>query len=187
MRKKIQRFVIGLVFCLSSPTFAGLNPDEDEEVPKLDTVIVEGSPIGGGGSGGSGGGGGGGSGRSWDAFDPGSEPIDIALGIASKSDVRCNAAVVAQGMSVVTSQSDLWSRQYTAQVVFRSLNLAERRSAVQGGFLRLTYADGGTEDWVMPMPQLSDGGINQPIPGSLRPPTEGAGVPKESKVCTKPV
>jgi hypothetical protein len=108
------------------------------------------------------------------------DPVEVAA-LLKMNDVRCNPLTLGDGSSKVTSQSNLVDRQAAALQIFRSLSLGQRAS--QGSALRVTYADDGTEDWLFPAPTMSNGGNSEPIAGTLKPPSSGAGIPKENKLC----
>lgn len=100
-------------------------------------------------------------------------------------DVRC--ALNTMDIRRTVSTADLIDRQIAAQAVFRSMHLlsSAKRTVTNQGFLRVTYADGGSEQWVvLPYPAFSDGGISQPMPTTLK---LGDGVvrPPKNPACAK--
>lgn len=114
---------------------------------------------------------GGGPSRVADGFG-GGDSVEVAAWLEKKGDVRCAPNVSDQTRNT-TSRSDVIDRQSAALAVFRSIPISQRKDALAGGFLKVTYADGGSEQWAVPFPSFSDGGINVPMPGTLK---QGSGV-----------
>lgn len=56
-----------------------------------------------------------------------------------------------------TSISDFLTRQLAAVNVYR---LNKFPGSIARGVLTVTYADGGSDNWIVAMPAFSDGGIN---------------------------
>lgn len=133
--------------------------------PRVDLI----SRDGGGFSHGGGWGDGGGAGSvNVVASNPAATPgVVVAAWLEKKADVRCAPAVGEQTRQT-TSHAQPMDRQMAALAVFRSIPLTQRKDAIVGGLLRVTYADGGSEQWSVPSPSFSDGGINLPMPGTLK-------------------
>lgn len=106
------------------------------------------------------------SGRAW-GDSGGAGSVTVAAWLEKKADVRCAPAVGEQTRQT-TSHAQPMDRQMAALAVFRSIPLTQRKDAIVGGLLRVTYADGGSEQWSVPSPSFSDGGINVPMPGTLK-------------------
>lgn len=115
-----------------------------------------------------GGGGGDGGGAGPVALNPAATPgVVVAAWLEKKADVRCAPAVGEQTRQT-TSHAQQIERQMAALAVFRSIPLTQRKDAIVGGLLRVTYADGGSEQWPVPSPSFSDGGINSPMLSTLK-------------------
>lgn len=107
------------------------------------------------------------------------------------SDVRC---IASSGLRETTSHSDLTTRWLAASEVYTRINSAAYviknatigtvRSPVDGITYKaytITYADGGTERWmIFPDPRSSNKIIDQPLPDSL---VKGDGRPKPTAIC----
>ncbi|MFZ6673450.1 hypothetical protein [Undibacterium sp. Xuan67W] len=97
--------------------------------------------------------------------------------MASNGDTRC--AATSPGIKNTTSLSDETDRYLAAIAVFRTMTLTGKIQANKAGYLKITFADGGTENWFVTEPMMSDGGMIKQ-PGSL---VKGDGIPK-AKTCT---
>lgn len=167
---------IPLAFAVISPLcFA----DDGGDPPQ--TVTITGQRPGGNG-GGLGGGGGTGGGCGGACHTPSQQPpseldgVDIA---SAKTDVRC-AAISDPSLRSTTSFAGQDSRYLSAISVWSLTRsyLPLRREAIKNGFITVTYADEGTENWLITAPAFSDGGL-MPVPGTLK---KGDGIAK-SKSC----
>lgn len=96
------------------------------------------------------------------------EVVKVADNIASLTDVRC--AITSGNLRNTTSQSDEIDRKLATLAVFRTIGMLSpaRRTIVSARLITVTYADGGEEKWQVLEPFFSDGGIELPMPGSLK-------------------
>lgn len=108
--------------------------------------------------------------------EPGLDEGKLDL-LAANGDIRCAAS--SDGIKKTTSRSG-WEQRYLAAIaVLKTLTLTGRMFLGKTGFLKVTYADGGTENWTVPAPMLSDGGMSANSNNSL---VQGDGIPKP-KTC----
>lgn len=145
---------------------------ETNAIQTMPTITVNG---GGGLSGGLGGSGG----------MPISEfPAIMAMiqGLAIATDVRC----LGGAYSSVVSTSDTTERWLAAESVFRAVKQWANSNSkwakgglVRGDIMSITYADGGTENWIVMSP-IPSAALEGAVPGSLR---LGNGVVKPTAIC----
>jgi len=114
--------------------------------------------------------------------DVAGEVAKVTDDLASKTDVRC--AITSEGLRETTSKSDESTRNLAAIAVYRSLGMYSpaRRTVISAKLITVTYADGGEEKWPVLHPMFSNGGIVEPMPGSLK---EKDGVVKPSQCTSK--
>lgn len=105
----------------------------------------------------------------------------------SLEDVRCTG----EAFRSVTSHADATTRWEAAESVFRvvkqSVNtwkkiFGQNTTPWFDGKLRVVYADGGTEEWLVVEPTFSTALAPIPLPNSLK---MGDGIPKPHHVCGK--
>jgi hypothetical protein len=90
--------------------------------------------------------------------------------LIKKADVRCS---VNQSFRTVTSTSPPEVRMLAAEAVFRAIPITSRQSLlIDGHVFRVTYADGGTEDYIVINPLFSSATAGNAV--NLKP---GSGTP----------